>query len=187
MTKWDLSASTYCKIMTSHLALLPSSSCVFLARTEHNWTKEWHWGRIHIVTPHLLNECDWKSKHIPWEHLVHHKVAIPWSIHCFIITFTLYETIIYILNIMLYWRRPETNIWDHKLIRKLFIEFINQVRSRVIFSYAYMQLNFFLKPAAVTKNAGVRHFCSGFIFRHDNSIHNSHGQSQQKWLTTQLT
>ena len=39
----------------------------------------------------------------------------------------------YKINTMLY-LRLETSDWDHKLIRKLFTEVINQVRSRVIFS-----------------------------------------------------
>lgn len=38
------------------------------------------------------------------------------------------------MNIILYWRRPETNNKNHKHIWKLFTEVINQVSIRVIFS-----------------------------------------------------
>ena len=47
---------------------------------------------------------------------------------------------------MLCWRRLETTDWDHQLIRKVFTEVINQVISGVIFSYAYVKSDFFLKP-----------------------------------------
>ena len=43
-------------------------------------------------------------------------------------------TTLYKMNIMLCWRRLESYDWDHKLIRKLSAEVLNQVGSRVIFS-----------------------------------------------------
>ena len=52
----------------------------------------------------------------------------------FIVYLTLNGTLIYKLNIVPFRRRLGTRDWDHKLIRKLFTEVINQVRSRVIFS-----------------------------------------------------
>lgn len=48
----------------------------------------------------------------------------------------------------MYWRRLETGDWDDKLIWTLFTEVINQARSTVIFSYAYVQPNFFLQPVS---------------------------------------
>ena len=53
-----------------------------------------------------------------------------WLCHkasCFITCFTLNWTIIYRMNVMLCWRRSVTSNWDHKFIRKLFTEVINQV------------------------------------------------------------
>ena len=50
---------------------------------------------------------------------------------------------------MLSWRRPETYNWDYKLFRKLFTEVINHVRSRVIFSSAYIQLEFLFETSGV--------------------------------------
>ena len=52
----------------------------------------------------------------------------------FIIYFILNGSKIYKKDTMPYWRRLETRDWDHKHLRKLFIEVINQARSRVIFS-----------------------------------------------------
>ena len=48
---------------------------------------------------------------------------------------------------MFYWKRLKSGNWYHKPIWKRFNKVINQVWSRVIFSYAYIQsTDFFLKP-----------------------------------------
>ena len=39
---------------------------------------------------------------------------------------------------------------EERFIEKLFTEIINHVRSKVIFSYAYMQSDFLLKPVELT-------------------------------------
>ena len=53
------------------------------------------------------------------------------DIPCFIAYCAPNGTIMYKMNIMLYWRRPETSDHDHKLIRKLFTEEIHKVRSPI--------------------------------------------------------
>lgn len=57
-----------------------------------------------------------------------HKVATPWNIPCFIIYSILNGTIIYKINMMLYWRRLETRDWDHKLFGKMFTEATSQLQ-----------------------------------------------------------
>lgn len=47
------------------------------------------------------------------------------------------------INNTLYWRRLATTDWDHELIRKIFTEVINEIKSRVIFSLAYTQSELF--------------------------------------------
>lgn len=61
-------------------------------------------------------------------------ILTPQCIPSFIVYFTLNQTIIYKVNILLCWRRLEPNDWHHECIWKLFAEVINQARSRVIFS-----------------------------------------------------
>ena len=48
--------------------------------------------------------------------------------------FTLSGTMIYKMSTALYWRSCESSDGDHKLIRKLWTQLINQGRSRIIFS-----------------------------------------------------
>lgn len=81
-----------------------------------------------------------------WEHrrLVIHKVATPWSI--------------YNMSISLCWRRPNTGDRDYKLIKKLFTDVTNQVKSRVIFSYAYIKPSFFKPGPLVIPLIGDRSF-----------------------------
>ena len=52
---------------------------------------------------------------------------------------------VYNLSIILCWRRTRDS--DHKFIKKRFTEVTEQVRSRVIVSWAYIQSDLFLKPA----------------------------------------
>lgn len=69
-----------------------------------------------------------------------------------------------------------TNLEKNKLvnIKNLFSEVRNQVKNGVIFSEAYIQSDFFVKPVELPpaghyKNTGLRHFAS--FFRPASSIH----------------
>lgn len=70
--------------------------------------------------------------------------VMSYNIPCFIIYFTLNGTTVYKRSIMLYWRRLQTIYWDHKLKKKTLIEVADQVRSRRLFSQAFIQSDFFV-------------------------------------------
>lgn len=78
-----------------------------------------------------------------WWRLVNHKVATPPNMPDFIIYFTINGTIIHSTNLIMDWRRLKAIDWDHKLIKEPTTEEINQMRSRVIFSWAYIQSEVF--------------------------------------------
>lgn len=59
---------------------------------------------------------------------------------------------------MLCWRRPEAKDRDRELIRKRFNVATNQVRSRVLFSYAYITSDFNVKPEPATISQALQAF-----------------------------
>lgn len=67
-------------------------------------------------------------------------------------------TMIYNMSISLCWRRPNTGDRDYKLIKKPFTDVTNQVKSRVIFSYAYIKPSFFKPGPLVIPLIGDRSF-----------------------------
>lgn len=73
---------------------------------------------------------------------------------------------------MLYWRSLKTSKWSHKLIRRLFTEVINQMRSGIIFSSAHNQSRLFAtsggKPCWSLER---RHICMCTIFKPVCSVH----------------
>lgn len=74
------------------------------------------------------------------------------------VCFTLNGITVYKMNIMLCLRRPEAKDRDRELIRKRFNVAINQVRSRVLFSYAYITSDFNVKPEPATISQALQAF-----------------------------
>lgn len=74
------------------------------------------------------------------------------------VCFTLNGITVYKMNIMLCLRRPEAKDRDRELIRKRFNVAVNQVRSRVLFSYAYITSDFNVKPEPATISQALQAF-----------------------------
>ena len=113
-------------------------SILFGGRRGPIWTKLWSCGEYELV---MSPDWNWTSKQKcamvascqPQGGCTLNTHTIPCCIHL-----TLNRTIIHQMNIMLFRKRLETSDWGHKLPRKLFTEVINQLRSRLIFSEAYI-------------------------------------------------
>lgn len=116
-----------------NLALRPSPCWFLEARSDHMWMRGWDRGGC----------PDWTSLGM-WGHAVAatQKVATPLS--TFLLSILLKKfTIIYKINIMLYWGFNTRDL-NHEPIR--ISEVINQVRCEAIHSQAYIESSFILKP-----------------------------------------